>query len=52
MKTYHFVMSSITLIILGFATITANGPFGKYTLPSIDVNQLLSAKQSQTTPKE
>ena len=24
--------------------ITANGPFGKYTLPSIDVNQLLADK--------
>jgi len=27
------------------STITANGPFGKYTLPSIDVNQLLEDKR-------
>lgn len=26
------------------AIITANGPFGKYTLPTIDVNQLLADK--------
>ena len=29
------------------ATTTANGPIGKYTLPSINVNKLLSDKQSQ-----
>lgn len=33
------------------STTTANGPFGKYTLPSIDVNQLLSDKQKQSTEK-
>lgn len=27
------------------STITSNGPFGKYTLPSIDVNQLLEDKR-------
>lgn len=27
------------------ATITSNGPFGKYSLPTIDVNQLLSDKK-------
>ena len=27
------------------AVITANGPFGKYTLPAIDVNQLLADKK-------
>lgn len=29
------------------ATTTANGPFGKYILPSIDVNKLFIDKQSQ-----
>ena len=29
------------------ATITSNGPFGKYTLPSIDVNKLLNDKQEK-----
>ncbi|MFA6400283.1 MAG: hypothetical protein WCX31_01450 [Salinivirgaceae bacterium] len=33
------------------ATITANGPFGKYTLPSINVNQLLADKQVQMAAK-
>ncbi|MFN6943850.1 MAG: hypothetical protein ACK4ND_02810 [Cytophagaceae bacterium] len=28
---------------------TANGPFGKYILPSIDVNKLLIDKQAQVT---
>jgi len=27
------------------STITSNGPFGKYTLPSVDVNQLLEDKR-------
>lgn len=34
------------------ATITANGPFGKYTLPPVDVNHLLAAKHQQTSSKE
>jgi len=31
------------------ATITANGPFGKYSLPSIDVNKLLINKHKQSS---
>lgn len=35
------------------ATITANGPFGKYNLPTVDVNQLLADKnQMIKTQKE
>ena len=30
------------------ATTTANGPFGRYTLPSIDVNVLLDDKRKQS----
>ena len=33
------------------ATTTANGPFGRYTLPSIDVNLLLDDKHKQTLEK-
>jgi preprotein translocase subunit SecB len=37
------------------ATVTANGLFGKYTLPSIDVNQLIADKnqlsEKQNQPK-
>jgi preprotein translocase subunit SecB len=33
------------------AVITANGPFGKYTLPAIDVNQLLEDKKRITEKK-
>lgn len=37
------------------STVTSNGPFGKYTLPSIDVNQLLEDKrlsiEQQKAPK-
>ena len=34
------------------ATTTANGPFGRYTLPSIDVNLLLTDKHKQTEERE
>ena len=34
------------------ATITSNGPFGKYTLPSIDVNKLLQDKQEEINKKK
>ena len=34
------------------ATTTAHGPFGKYTLPSINVSQLLADKHAKSTKKE
>jgi len=34
------------------AIITSNGPFGKYTLPSIDVNQLLEDKNQMNEKQE
>lgn len=34
------------------ASTTAHGPFGKYTLPAIDVGQLLKDKQAKSEKKE
>jgi preprotein translocase subunit SecB len=34
------------------SVITANGPFGKYTLPSIDVNQLMADKKHISQKKK
>lgn len=34
------------------ASTTANGPFGKYTLPAIDVGQLLKDKQAKLEKEE
>lgn len=47
-KSSFLQMSGISIAINSLrnilSTITSNGPFGKYTLPSIDVNQLLEDK--------
>jgi len=50
----HFSGLNITINSLRniLASLTANGPFNKYTLPSIDVNKLLDDKKKLLEEKE